>query len=88
MYQSTFACPPLVSCLERVFVSLFLLAFARAAGVKFFVIATPDSDDIDRTLRSVYEIYADFVLKNPFYESDMPIKCDLFDQGLTRLIKG
>ncbi len=56
--------------------------------MKFFVIATPDSDDIDRTLRSVYEIYADFVLKNPFYESDMPIKCDLFDQGLTRLIKG
>ena len=68
--------------------SLFIFFGPRCSGVKFFVIATPDSDDIDRTLRSVYEIYADFVLKNPFYESDMPIKCDLFDQGLTRLIKG
>lgn len=30
----------------------------------------------------VYDLYADFVLKNPFYEVEMPIRCELFDQHL------
>ena len=32
--------------------------------------------------RSVYSLYADYVLKNPFYELDMPIRCELFDLHL------
>ncbi len=59
----------------------------KNAGVKFFVIATPDADDLDRVLRTVYELYADYVVKNPFYEIDMPIKCDLFEQHLQTFIK-
>ena len=55
--------------------------------MKFFVIATPDADDLDRLLRIVYELYADYVLKNAFYEIDMPIKCELFDQHLATLLK-
>lgn len=51
------------------------------------MIASPDSDDLERTLRAVYELHADYVLKNPFYESDMPIKCELFDQNLAKLIR-
>ena len=31
----------------------------------------------------VYSLYADYVLKNPFYELDMPIRCELFDLQLT-----
>lgn len=31
-------------------------------------------------------LYADYVLKNPFYEIDMPIHCDRFDARLTRLV--
>ncbi len=30
----------------------------------------------------MYDLYADFVLKNPFYEVEMPIRCELFDQHL------
>ena len=30
----------------------------------------------------VYNLYCDFVLKNPFYEVEMPIRCELFDQAL------
>ena len=33
--------------------------------------------------QSVYSLYADYVLKNPFYELDMPIRCELFDLQLT-----
>ena len=34
----------------------------------------------------VYDLYCDYVLKNPFYEPEMPIRCDLFDQKLTQHI--
>lgn len=30
-------------------------------------------------LRKVYTIYSDFVMKNPFYSLDMPIRVELFD---------
>jgi hypothetical protein len=30
----------------------------------------------------IYNLYCDFVLKNPFYEVEMPIRCELFDQSL------
>ena len=29
--------------------------------------------------RQVYVAYSDYVCKNPFYELDMPIQCDLFN---------
>ena len=34
-------------------------------------------------MRRLYNLYTDFVLKNPFYELDMPIRCELFDLHLT-----
>lgn len=30
----------------------------------------------------VYELYNNFVLKNPFYEVEMPVRCELFDTNL------
>ena len=33
-------------------------------------------------LDKIYELYADFALKNPFYSLEMPIRADLFDQNL------
>ena len=38
-----------------------------------------------QVLKEVYVLYSDFVLKNPFYELDMPIHCDKFDQRLPKL---
>ena len=43
-------------------------------GMKFFTTAKPNTRDVHGFLRKVYEFYADFVLKNPFYELDMPIR--------------
>ena len=37
-------------------------------------------------LYSIYESYSDYVLKNPFYEIDQPIRCELFDEQLTSLV--
>ncbi|KAB7493998.1 Trafficking protein particle complex subunit 4, partial [Armadillidium nasatum] len=51
-------------------------------GVKFIVICDPKQNSVDSFLKKLYEIYADFALKNPFYSLEMPIRCDLFNENL------
>jgi len=51
-------------------------------GVKFIVVCDPKQMGIDQLLDKIYELYADFALKNPFYSLEMPIRADLFDQNL------
>lgn len=38
-------------------------------------------------LKTIYELYTEFVLKNPFYEMEMPIRCELFDLNLAQVIQ-
>jgi hypothetical protein len=64
-----------------------LQCFQSLTGVKFVVTATPETMDLDALLKSIYELYADYVLKNPFYESEMPIRCELFNKNLDRLMQ-
>lgn len=40
----------------------------------------------DNLLRKVYCIYSDYVMKDPFYSLEMPIKSDLFDDKVKSLI--
>lgn len=56
------------------------------AGVKFFVTADRNHQHLEQTLRAIYELYSDYVLKNPFYELDQPIRCERFQQSLQALI--
>nr|ACO10741.1 Trafficking protein particle complex subunit 4 [Caligus rogercresseyi] len=54
-------------------------------GVKFIVVAEPKtsgSTGIESLLDKIYELYADYALKNPFYSLEMPIRADLFDTHL------
>jgi len=67
--------------------TLKLQCFQSLTGVKFVITATTDTTDLDILLRSIYEIYADYVLKNPFYEMEMPIRCELFNKHLDRHIQ-
>lgn len=97
-----------------------LQCFQSLTGAKFVVTATPGTSELDVLLHSVYEIYADYVLKvkrsacftflfpsmmflnyrvaniqnntntfhqDPFYEMDMPIRCDLFNRHLDKLVQ-
>ena len=63
-----------------------LHSFDTPTGLKFFVAAEPDARAplLDSFLRDVYSLYADFVLKNPFYEMDMPIQCEKFTQRIAK----
>ena len=43
-------------------------------GIKFVVIADPRLGSQEPLLKKLYEVYADYALKNPFYSIDMPIR--------------
>ena len=57
-------------------------------GTKFFITASNTHPTLEAFLLTVYDIYGDFVLKNPFYEMEQPIKntCDKFVYNLDLLI--
>lgn len=39
------------------------------------------------TFVQVYELYSDYVLKNPFYEFEQPIRCEKFDTFMNELMR-
>lgn len=51
------------------------------------VIADPTHVGLEQLLKKIYELYADFALKNPFYSLEMPIRCELFDTNLQALLE-
>ena len=63
-----------------------LSCFQPQTGTKFFITAEPSTADLDAVLQRIYELFTDVVLKNPFYELEMPVRCALFDTELERLI--
>lgn len=56
------------------------------AGTKFFVVSEPGTQHMENLLKHIYELYTDYVLKNPFYEMEMPIRCELFDINLAQAV--
>eukprot|EP01059_Diplonema_ambulator_P016378 TRINITY_DN2783_c0_g1_i4.p1 TRINITY_DN2783_c0_g1~~TRINITY_DN2783_c0_g1_i4.p1 ORF type:complete len:112 (+),score=6.07 TRINITY_DN2783_c0_g1_i4:171-506(+) len=66
--------------------------FESATGIKFLCSTEPSVHNATNFLESVYILYSDYVLKNPFYEVDQfgigqPIRVDRFDIKLDSLIK-
>ncbi|KAK2949421.1 putative Trafficking protein particle complex subunit 4 [Blattamonas nauphoetae] len=51
-------------------------------GILFFVLAEPHATNLERTLKELYELFADYVGKNPFYVPNQPIKSALFDKKI------
>lgn len=56
-------------------------------GTKFLIFAEPNQPNIDVVVKRVYELYADYVMKNPFYQIEMPIRCEAFERNLVAYIK-
>lgn len=74
-----------VSILQCLIQLVFL--FFYLAGVKFMVVSETTQMGIDVLLRRIYELYADYALKNPFYSLEMPIRCELFETNLQALLE-
>ncbi|KAJ3244622.1 hypothetical protein HDU78_010728 [Chytriomyces hyalinus] len=56
-------------------------------GTKFLLITDPIQGNVDAIMRKIYEAYSDFVMKNPFYTPEMPIRAELFDLNLNKIVK-
>jgi hypothetical protein len=73
--------------INKIETSTFVLECLQTlTGIKFVVTAVPGTTDILELLNGVYKLYSDYVLKNPFYEMDMPVRCDLFNEYLDSLV--
>ena len=67
-----------------------LKCFQTRTGIKFVITAEPNTTaavDLGQILREIYMLYTDCCLKDPFYELEMPIRCELFTQGVENLIQ-
>ena len=62
-----------------------LRCFQSGTGLKFFCTCAPGTQQVPLYLRTVHELYSDWVLKDPFYELDMPIRVEKFEQKLLAL---
>lgn len=63
-----------------------LHCFQTLTGVKLMCVCDPQHQGVEPLLRRIYELYADYALKNPFYSLEMPIRCELFETGLQQLL--
>lgn len=65
--------------------------FETLTKVKFVVISDLKSRQVDKQdlLRRIYDLYADYVIKNPFYTLNMPVNsdnCSLFKANLDKYL--
>eukprot|EP01098_Paradermamoeba_levis_P002996 TRINITY_DN1403_c0_g7_i1.p1 TRINITY_DN1403_c0_g7~~TRINITY_DN1403_c0_g7_i1.p1 ORF type:complete len:139 (-),score=44.21 TRINITY_DN1403_c0_g7_i1:94-510(-) len=63
-----------------------LQCYQTPTGIKFYITAEVNHPDLTSTLLNIYKCYTDYVLKNPFYEIDQPIRCELFDIELEKML--
>lgn len=61
--------------------------YQTVTGTKFLLFTEPQQPNVDVILKRIYELYADFVMKNPFYTVEMPIRSEKFDRGLEGYIR-
>ena len=65
-----------------------LTCYQTLTGTKFLLFTDPLMPNIDVLMKGIYERYADFVMKNPFYQLEMPVRVEAWDRSLTSWLKG
>jgi len=59
-----------------------LTCFQTPTGIKFLLFTSPEQPNTETVARRCYEIYAEFVMGNPFYSLEMPVRVEKFDRAL------
>ncbi|OJD17413.1 hypothetical protein AJ78_02485 [Emergomyces pasteurianus Ep9510] len=65
-----------------------LTCFQTVTGTKFLLFTDPLMAGVDLVMKRIYELYADYVMKNPFYQLEMPVRCEAFDRHVGVWVKG
>ncbi|KAI9486604.1 MAG: synbindin, partial [Benjaminiella poitrasii] len=61
-----------------------LYCFQTLTGTKFLLVTSPQLNNVDSYMKKIYDVYSDFVMKNPFHTPEMPIRSEQFDQSLLK----
>lgn len=64
-----------------------LQCFQTLTRTKFLLLTEPQQPNVDSILRKIYELYSDFVMKNPFQTLEMPIRCEKFDRAVDGFVR-
>ncbi|KAJ3338219.1 hypothetical protein HDU91_001283, partial [Kappamyces sp. JEL0680] len=67
--------------------SQYRLSYYEVPTLKMVVFSNPELRDAEAVLQRVYEIYVEFVSKNPLIPFDKPIDNDLFRSNLLKYIR-
>lgn len=62
--------------------SFSLHIFQSQTGIKFMILTDRQQYGIDSIASRIHQLYSDYVMKNPFYTLEMPIRCEKFDRYL------
>lgn len=67
--------------------NLLIRIKVTATGTKLVLLADAAHPNSSSVLQRAYELYAEHVMKNPFYIAEMPIRIDAFDREIQRLLQ-
>ncbi|KIW97643.1 uncharacterized protein Z519_01227 [Cladophialophora bantiana CBS 173.52] len=79
-YPDPTVAPSGIESLESSFFRLTV--FQTLSGTKFLLFTDPSMPNTDLLMKGVYERYADYVCKNPFWQMEMPIRIEAWDRSL------
>jgi hypothetical protein len=56
-------------------------------GTKFLLFTEPQQPNVDKIVSKIYELYSDYVMKNPFYQLEMPVRCEAWERRLVGYVR-
>lgn len=65
-----------------------IVCFQTLTKLKFIFVVDQITSitECETMFKKIYDIYSDYISKNPFYELDMPIRVETFENELIKLI--
>ena len=60
--------------------------FQTLTGIKFLLFVAPGTRQTSEILQAVYELYADYVMKDPYYELEQRIKSETLKDMLRKKV--
>nr|XP_043612190.1 trafficking protein particle complex subunit 1 [Erigeron canadensis]XP_043612197.1 trafficking protein particle complex subunit 1 [Erigeron canadensis]XP_043612205.1 trafficking protein particle complex subunit 1 [Erigeron canadensis]XP_043612210.1 trafficking protein particle complex subunit 1 [Erigeron canadensis] len=67
----------------------YKLSFMESpSGIKIILVTHPKTSDLRESLKYIYNLYVEYVVKNPLYSPGSPIRSELFNTTLDQYVRG
>ncbi|KAA8539972.1 hypothetical protein F0562_026664 [Nyssa sinensis] len=67
----------------------YKLSFMESpSGIKIILVTHPRTGDLRESLKFIYNLYVEYVARNPLYAPGTPIRCELFNTTLDQYVRG